>query len=295
MKKGRELLQVRLAEMLVGGVIVEVTTPEQAALAEAAGASGVMVVEALAADARLSQQVQRMADPAVIKSIQAVTSIPLMAKCRVGHLVEAEMLAALGVDYIDESELLTPVGRHLDKCGFSTPFICGATDLVVALQRLAEGAAVIRCGGQPGTGNIALAAEQLRQLAGQAKQLQQYPLAELPTVATELGVDQGLLQAVAKRGRLPAVLWGAGGVATPADAALLRRAGADCVLVGSGIFHAGQPRRRAEAIITATAHYDDIELINQVSTDLGSAMPGWQVAAVSELPAQAEGGWSECE
>lgn len=286
-------LKARLAEMLTGGVIIEVTSPAQAELAEAAGASGVLVVDRLAAEARLAGGVARMVDPALIKGIQAVTSIPVISRCRIGHLVEAEVLAGLGVDYIDESEALTPVDgdMRLDKSAFSTPFIAGATDLADALRRMAEGAVVVRCSGQPGSGNVGVAARQLRQLATEVRRLEHYPAAELPTVALEMGVRHDLLVAVAKRGKLPVTLIGGGGVATPADAALLRRLGADCILVGSGIFYAANPSRQAAAIVTATAHYDDPAMISRVSADLGAAIFG-TVATESTAPAEEqERGW----
>lgn len=269
-------LTASLAEMLVGGLIIEVTCAEQASLAEAAGASGVMVVSRLAADCRIQGGVDRMVDPVIIRSVQAAVSIPVMAKCRIGHDIEAEILAELGVDYIDESEMLTPVDREapIKKSEWRTPFIAGAHDLATAMQRLTEGASVIRCSGASGTGDVSLAVQQLRAIVGQARKLQQYPRAELPTVALEMGVSQHLLADVANRGRLPVVTFGAGGVVSPADAALLRRAGADCVMVGSGIFHSADPQRRAAALVTATAHFSDAELIAKVSQGLGREMTG---------------------
>lgn len=283
MKGSATGLTASLAEMLVGGVIIEVTSAEQAALAEAAGASGVMVVSRHAADCRAAGGVVRMVDPDVIHSVQAVVSIPVMAKCRVGHEVEAEILAELGVDYIDESETLTPVDRRsaINKAEWRTPFIAGAHDLVSAMQRMAEGAAVIRCSGGSGTGDISSTVQQLRSITESARRLQQYQRSELPTVALEMGVAHHLLADVAKRGRLPIVTFGAGGVVSPADAALLRRAGADCVMVGSGVFHSADPLRRAAAIVTATAHFADAEIIAKASQGLGREMIG---VAISPSP-----------
>ncbi len=291
MKSNVTDLTASLAEMLVGGLIIEVTSAEQATLAEAAGASGVMVVARLAADCRIVGGVGRMVDPATIRSVQSVVSIPVMAKCRVGHEVEAEILAELGVDYIDESEALSPVDREapIKKSEWRTPFIAGAHDLASAMQRMAEGASVIRCSGASGSGDVSLAVQQLRAITGQARKLQQYPRAELPTVALELGVSHHLLADVAKRGRLPVVTFGAGGVVSPADAALLRRAGADCVMVGSGIFHSADPLRRAAALVTATAHFSDAELIAKVSQGLGREMTG--IPAMPSLPDDTPDEW----
>ncbi|MGI6357135.1 MAG: pyridoxal 5'-phosphate synthase lyase subunit PdxS [Bacillota bacterium] len=282
-------LTVSLAEMLVGGVIIAVNDPQQAAMAEAAGASGVLVVPRLAADLRVGGGVGRMADPAVIAGVQAAVSIPVMAACRIGHQVEAEILAELGVDYIDECELLTAVdeSRPIDKASWSTPFICGAEDLASALRRIDEGAAIIRSTGAYGSGNVAGAAQSLRQIQEEARSLQLYERAELPMMALEMGVDEGLLQDVALRGRLPVVTIGAGGVVSPADAALLRRLGADCVLVGSGVFRSTNPAQRAAAIVTATAHFDDREIIARVSHGLGREMTGWTGQAVSPAFAEA--------
>ncbi len=288
-------LTTSLAEMLVGGVIIAVTNPEQAKLAEAAGASGVMVVQSLAVDLRLTGSVARMADPALIASVKSAVSIPVMASCRIGHVVEAEILTELGVDYIDESEMLTPVDevRPIHKATWRTPFICGAEDLASALLRMEEGAAIIRSsvGVGYGCGNVGLAAQTLRQIAEEIHSLQQYDRTELPTVALEMGVADRLLQDVAVRGRLPVVIIGAGGVVSPADAALLRRLGADCVLVGSGIFCSADPARRAEAIVTATAHFDDREIIARVSGGLGREMAGWVEQVPPTVPQPPEEGW----
>lgn len=285
-------LTASLAEMLVGGVIIEVADADQAELAEAAGASGVMVVTALAANLQSHGVVGRMADPTLIRSVQAVVSIPVMAKCRIGHQVEAEILTQLGVDYIDESEALTPIDHQfsISKSGWRTPFINGATDLASAIKRIEEGVSIIRCSAERGTGNVALAVQQLRAIMERARGLQQYAPAELSTVALEMGVSYRLLKEVARRGRLPVVTFGAGGVATPADAALLRRVGADCVMVGSGIFCSADPAKRAAAIVTATAHYDDSEIINQVSHSLGREMVGVITQPISADQASAEWG-----
>lgn len=294
MKNGAFRLKASLAEMLVGGVIIDVANLEQAVLAEAVGASGVMVVDSLGFDVLMAGSVARMADPAMIKRIQDAVSIPVMAKCRVGHVVEAEILASLGVDYIDESEALTPINpwAHIHKSDFGVPFISGAQNLIEAMKRISEGASIVRCTARPGTGNVAFAVQQLREMAEEALSLQQYSAAELPTVATEMGASHALLLEVARRGRLPVVTFGAGGVATPADAALLRRFGADCVCVGSGVWHSSDPKRRAEAIVAATAHYDDIAVIREVSRDLGLAMAGMVSRPIRLEDEEPERGWA---
>lgn len=272
----RVRLNRELAQMLKGGVIMDVTTPEQARIAEEAGACAVMALERIPADIRAAGGVSRMSDPAMIKGIQAAVSIPVMAKCRIGHTAEAQVLQAIDIDYIDESEVLSPAddAHHIDKTAFDVPFVCGARDLGEALRRIAEGATMIRTKGEPGTGDVVQAVRHLRNITRQIREVASLREDELYEEAWSLGVPYGLLYEVHDTGRLPVVNFAAGGVATPADAALLMQLGAEGVFVGSGIFKSGNPAKRASAIVQAVANFDDPELIARVSENLGPAMVG---------------------
>jgi len=271
-----------LAEMLKGGVIMDVVDAEQARIAEAAGAASVMALERVPSDIRADGGVARMADPTKVEQIQAAVTIPVMAKARIGHFVEAEVLQALEVDYIDESEVLTPAdeANHIDKWAFKAPFVCGATNLGEALRRIAEGAAMIRSKGEAGTGNVVEAVRHLRLIGGEIRRLAAADPVELPAAAKELQAPLELVRDVASAGRLPVVLFSAGGVATPADAALMMRLGAEGVFVGSGVFKAEDPERVAKAVVEATTHFEDAERIAAASRDLGAAMPGLEMSAV---------------
>ena len=283
MQKGTYRVKTGFAEMFKGGVIMDVTTPEQAEVAEAAGAVAVMALERVPADIRKQGGVARMADPKRIKEIMEAVSIPVMAKCRIGHIAEARILEALGVDFIDESEVLTPADpfNHIDKWQFKVPFVCGCRDLGEAARRIAEGAAMIRTKGEAGTGNVVEAVRHMRILNDQIRRLRDMSRAELVSYAKELGAPVEVLEMIQELGRLPVVNFAAGGIATPADAALMRMLGADGVFVGSGIFKSENPEKRARAIVLATAHYDDPELLAEVSEDLGEPMPG---VAIEEIP-----------
>jgi pyridoxal 5'-phosphate synthase pdxS subunit len=274
-----------LAEMLKGGVIMDVTTAEQARIAEDAGACAVMALERVPADIRAQGGVARMADPDKIREIQEAVTIPVMAKCRIGHFVEAQVLEALEVDYIDESEVLTPadVAHHVDKWKFTVPFVCGATNLGEALRRIAEGAAMIRTKGEAGTGDIVNAVTHMRAVFGHIRRLQSLREDELYSEAKELRAPYELVRWVAEHGRLPVVTFTAGGIATPADAALCMQLGADGVFVGSGIFKSGNPDVRAKAIVEATTHYLDADVLARVSGGLGDAMSG---IAAGSIPAE---------
>jgi pyridoxal 5'-phosphate synthase pdxS subunit len=265
-----------LAEMLKGGVIMDVVTPEQAKIAEDAGACAVMALERVPADIRVQGGVARMSDPDMIEGIKAVVTIPVMAKARIGHFVEAQILEALGVDYVDESEVLTPAdeAHHIDKWAFTAPFVCGATDLGEALRRISEGAAMIRSKGEAGTGNIVEAVRHLRSIIGDMRKLTQADPAELFDWAKRLQAPLPLIQEVAETGWLPVPLFCAGGVATPADAALVMQLGAEGVFVGSGIFKAASPAPRAKAIVEATTHFRDPHILAKVSRNLGEPMTG---------------------
>ena len=269
--------------MLKGGVIMDVVSAEQAKIAEEAGAVAVMALERVPADIRAAGGVARMADPKIIKEIMNTVTIPVMAKARIGHFVEAQVLEALGVDYIDESEVLTPADEkyHINKHNFKVPFVCGATDLGEALRRIGEGAAMIRTKGEPGTGNIVEAVRHMRQVMDEIRRLKNMPKEELMTKAKELGAPFELLQEVAQKGKLPVVNFAAGGIATPADAALMMQLGADGVFVGSGIFKSDDPKIRAKAIVEATTHYDNPKIIAQVSEGLGEAMKGIEISQIS--------------
>ncbi|MQA93292.1 MAG: pyridoxal 5'-phosphate synthase lyase subunit PdxS [Streptosporangiales bacterium] len=282
-----------MADMLKGGVIMDVVTPEQAKIAEDAGAVAVMALERVPADIRKDGGVARMSDPDMIDGIIAAVSIPVMAKARIGHFVEAQVLQALGVDYVDESEVLTPAdeAHHVDKWAFTVPFVCGATNLGEALRRIAEGAAMIRSKGEAGTGNVVEATRHMRQIRADIKRLTQLDEAELFVAAKELRAPVELVQEVARLGRLPVVLFTAGGIATPADAAMMMQLGAEGVFVGSGIFKSGDPAKRAEAIVKATTFHDDADVIAKVSRGLGEAMVGINLETLSEDQRYAGRGW----
>ena len=272
----RVALNRQLAQMLKGGVIMDVTTPEQARIAEEAGACAVMALERIPADIRAAGGVSRMSDPAMIRGIQEAVSIPVMAKCRIGHIVEAQILQAIEIDYIDESEVLTPADDtyHIDKTAFDVPFVCGARDLGEALRRIAEGATMIRTKGEPGTGDVVQAVRHMRKIQKQIRDTVALRDDELFEAAKQLGVPVSLLREVHETGKLPVVNFAAGGVATPADAALMMQLGAEGVFVGSGIFKSGDPARRAAAIVKAVANYEDAALIAKLSENLGEAMVG---------------------
>src|ERR1700728_1967660 len=274
-----------MADMLKGGVIMDVVTPDQAKIAEDAGAVAVMALERVPADIRAQGGVARMSDPDMIDGIIAAVSIPVMAKCRIGHFAEAQVLQAIGVDYIDESEVLTPAdeAHHIDKWGFSVPFVCGATNLGEALRRISEGAAMIRSKGEAGTGNIVEAVRHLRSILGSLRAIAACgDSAELYGWAKDLGAPIGLVQEIAASGRLPVPLFCAGGIATPSDAALVMQLGAEAVFVGSGIFKSSDPARMASAIVEATAHFTDPEHVAKVSRGLGEAMRGLEASQYGE-------------
>ena len=269
-------LNKELAQMLKGGVIMDVTTPEQAKIAEEAGACAVMALERIPADIRAAGGVSRMSDPGMIRGIQEAVSIPVMAKCRIGHFVEAQILEAIEIDYIDESEVLSPADDvyHIDKTKFNVPFVCGARDLGEALRRIAEGASMIRTKGEPGTGDVVQAVTHMRAMNAEIRRVQNLREDELYEAAKQLAVPVELVQYVHENGRLPVVNFAAGGVATPADAALMMQLGAEGVFVGSGIFKSGDPAKRAAAIVKAVTNYTDAKLIAELSTNLGEAMVG---------------------
>jgi pyridoxal 5'-phosphate synthase pdxS subunit len=280
-----------LAEMLRGGVIMDVVTPEQAKIAEDAGAVAVMALERVPSDIRRDGGVARMSDPAMIEGIKAVVTIPVMAKCRIGHFAEAQVLEALGVDYVDESEVLTPADEayHVDKWTFGVPFVCGATNLGEALRRISEGACLIRSKGEAGTGNIVEAVRHLRSILGDIHKLSVAPAEERYGWAKELRAPIDLVTEVAERGELPVPLFCAGGIATPADASLVMQLGAQAVFVGSGIFKSSDPAGRGKAIVEATTHYADASIVAKVSRGLGDAMPGEEIAGLDVK--LAERGW----
>ncbi|MDD7920733.1 pyridoxal 5'-phosphate synthase lyase subunit PdxS [Actinomycetospora callitridis] len=282
-----------LADMLKGGVIMDVVTPEQAKIAEDAGAVAVMALERVPADIRADGGVARMSDPDMVRGIVESVSIPVMAKARIGHFVEAQVLQSLGVDYVDESEVLTPAdeAHHIDKWAFTVPFVCGATNLGEALRRLGEGAAMIRSKGEAGTGNVVEATRHMRAIRSEIRALSRMDPQELYAAAKELRAPVALVQEVAESGRLPVVLFTAGGIATPADAAMMMQLGAEGVFVGSGIFKSGDPARRAEAIVRATTFHDDPDVIAKVSAGLGEAMVGRTTADMPEHERLATRGW----
>lgn len=292
-ERGTWTVKSGLAEMLKGGVIMDVTTPEQAKIAEEAGACAVMALERVPADIRAAGGVARMADPTVIKSIMDAVTIPVMAKVRIGHFVEAQILEELGVDYIDESEVLTPADEqhHIDKKSFKVPFVCGARNLGEALRRIGEGAAMIRTKGEPGTGNVVEAVRHMRMVMGEIRRLQNMPREELMAAAKEMAAPYELVLKVAETGRLPVVNFAAGGIATPADAALMMQLGCDGIFVGSGIFKSGNPAARAKAIVDATTHYNDPRVLAEVSRGLGEAMPGLEIATISPEQRMQDRGW----
>ena len=288
MDKSRYELNKELAQMLKGGVIMDVTTPEQAKIAEAAGACAVRALERIPADIRAAGGVSRMSDPKMIKGIQEAVSIPVMAKCRIGHFVEAQILEAIEIDYIDESEVLSPADDvyHIDKTQFKVPFVCGARDLGEALRRIAEGASMIRTKGEPGTGDVVQAVRHMRAMNKEIRRVQNLREDELFEAAKQLQVPLDLLRYVHENGKLPVVNFAAGGVATPADAALMMQLGAEGVFVGSGIFKSGDPAKRAAAIVQAVTNYTDAKRIAELSTDLGEAMVGINEDEIALLMAE---------
>lgn len=287
-KADRVKLNRELAQMLKGGVIMDVTTPEQAKIAEAAGACAVMALERIPADIRAAGGVSRMSDPKMIKGIQNAVSIPVMAKCRIGHFAEAQILQAIEIDYIDESEVLSPADdvHHIDKTAFKVPFVCGAKDLGEALRRIAEGATMIRTKGEPGTGDIVQAVRHMRMMNKEIARLTSMRTDELYEAAKQLQVPYDLVCYVHENGRLPVVNFAAGGVATPADAALMMQLGAEGVFVGSGIFKSGNPEKRASAIVKAVTNYNDAAMLAELSEDLGEAMVGINEQEIALLMAE---------
>ena len=292
-EQGTFLVKAGLAKMQKGGVIMDVTTPEQAKIAEEAGAVAVMALERVPADIRATGGVARMADPDIIMSIMDAVTIPVMAKARIGHFVEAQVLEAIGIDYIDESEVLTPADEdyHIDKHGFTVPFVCGCRNLGEALRRIGEGAAMIRTKGEPGTGNIVEAVRHMRTVMSEIRKLVGMPDDELMTFAKNIGAPYELVREVKRLGRLPVVNFAAGGIATPADAALMMQLGADGVFVGSGIFKSKDPKPRAKAIVDATLYYDNPELLKEASRGLGEAMPGLEISSIRKEERMQERGW----
>ena len=290
---GTERVKRGLAQMLKGGVIMDVVSAEHARIAEEAGACAVMALERVPADIRVQGGVARMSDPEKIIEIMETVSIPVMAKCRIGHFVEAQILEALGVDYIDESEVLTPADEehHIDKWGFKVPFVCGCRNLGEALRRIGEGAAMIRTKGEAGTGNVVEAVRHARSVLGEIRRLTAMAPEEMMAYAKEIGAPHNLVVETAELGRLPVVNFAAGGVATPADAALMMQLGVDGVFVGSGIFKSGDPDRRAHAIVQAVTHYDNPDILAEVSRGLGEAMVGINIGDIPETERLAARGW----
>ena len=290
---GTQRVKTGLAEMLKGGVIMDVVTAEQAKIAEDAGAVAVMSLERVPADIRAAGGVARMADPTIVEAIVASVSIPVMATCRIGHFVEAQILQSRGVDYIDESEVLTPADEehHVDKWAFSVPFVCGCRNLGEALRRIGEGAAMVRTKGEPGTGNVVEAVRHIRAVSDEIARLRGLRSEELFAAAKDLQAPYDLVRWVADNGRLPVVNFSAGGIATPADAALMMQLGCDGVFVGSGIFKSGDPAKRARAIVEATTHYEDADIIARVSRDLGEAMVGINISDIPAGERMQERGW----
>ncbi len=293
METGTWKVKTGLAQMLKGGVIMDVVNAEQAKIAEKAGACAVMALERVPADIRAAGGVARMADPTIIEEIMKTVSIPVMAKCRIGHFVEAQALEAIGVDYIDESEVLTPAdeSHHIWKHDFKIPFVCGCRDLGEALRRIGEGAAMIRTKGEAGTGNIVEAVRHMRAVIDGIRQLANTPQDELMARAKEMGAPFELVEEIHKTGKLPVVNFAAGGVATPADAALMMQLGADGVFVGSGIFKSSNPAARAEAVVKATTHFRDAKIIAEVSKNIGEAMPGLDIKQIKPEELLAQRGW----
>jgi pyridoxal 5'-phosphate synthase pdxS subunit len=293
MVSGTWKVKTGLAQMLKGGVIMDVVTPEHAKIAEDAGACSVMALERVPADIRAAGGVARMADLSVVENIMKAVSIPVMAKCRIGHFVEAQALEALGVDFIDESEVLTPADEnyHVWKHDFKVPFVCGCRDLGEALRRIGEGAAMIRTKGEAGTGNIVEAVRHMRAVTDAMRRLVNLPQEELMSFAKEIGAPFALVEEIRKTGKLPVVNFAAGGIATPADAALMMQLGSDGVFVGSGIFKSKDPAARAKAIVKATTHYKDAKIIAEVSKNLGEAMPGLDIKQIPAEELLAKRGW----
>lgn len=293
MEKSTYTTKKGLAQMLKGGVIMDVVTPEQAKIAEDAGAVAVMALERVPADIRAQGGVARMSDPGLIQKIMEAVTIPVMAKVRIGHFVEAQILEALGVDYIDESEVLTPADakHHINKQLFKVPFVCGARDLGEALRRIGEGAAMIRTKGEAGTGNVVEAVTHIRTVMGEIRKLSSMSKDELMAEAKNLGAPYELIREVAETGKLPVVNFAAGGIATPADAALMMQLGADGIFVGSGIFKSDNPPKRAKAIVQATTHFNDSGILAEVSKDLGEAMYGIELSEIPEKERLAVRGW----
>ncbi|HOV26541.1 MAG TPA: pyridoxal 5'-phosphate synthase lyase subunit PdxS [Pseudobacteroides sp.] len=286
-------LNKNLAQMLKGGVIMDVTNVEEAKIAEEAGAVAVMALERVPADIRKQGGVARMSDPKMIKEIKNAVSIPVMAKCRIGHIVEARVLEALGIDYIDESEVLTPADEsfHINKHDFKIPFVCGAKNLGEALRRIGEGASMIRTKGEAGTGNVVEAVRHMRTIMGEIRKLVNLPTEELMTYAKEISAPYELVVQVAKEGKLPVVNFAAGGVATPSDAALMMHLGSEGVFVGSGIFKSSNPEKMARAIVKATTYYNNPEIIAEVSEDLGEAMYGLEISQIKPQEILSDRGW----
>ncbi|HOR46710.1 MAG TPA: pyridoxal 5'-phosphate synthase lyase subunit PdxS [Caldisericia bacterium] len=293
MDKELFLVKKGLADMLKGGVIMDVVTPEHAKIAEEAGAVAVMALERVPADIRAKGGVARMSDPQMVSEIMKAVSVPVMAKCRIGHTIEAQVLQSIGVDYIDESEVLTPADEefHVDKWAFRVPFVCGCRNLGEALRRIGEGAAMIRTKGEAGTGNVVEAVRHQRAVQREIRRVVMAPDEELATIAKELGAPLELVKMVKEAGRLPVVNFAAGGVATPADAALMMHLGSDGVFVGSGIFKSGNPAKRAKAIVDAVAHWQEPEVIAEVSKDLGEAMVGINIDVLDDKEKLARRGW----
>jgi len=289
----REILNRNLAQMLKGGVIMDVVNPEQAIIAEKAGAVAVMALERVPSDIRKEGGVARMSDPKMIKEIQAAVSIPVMAKVRIGHIAEAQIIESLGVDYIDESEVLTPADDlyHLNKLNFKVPFVCGARNIGEALRRIAEGASMVRTKGEAGTGNVVEAVRHMRTMMSGIRQISNMPTEELMTFAKENGAPYDLVKWVAENGKLPVVNFAAGGIATPADAALMMQLGAEGVFVGSGIFKSENPESRARAIVKATTYYNDPAVLAEASENLGEAIRGIQIGQIPENEIMANRGW----
>ena len=292
-KTGTLKVKSGLAQMLKGGVIMDVTTPEEAVIAQEAGAVAVMALERVPFDIRQEGGVARMTDPAITRKIMDAVTIPVMAKARIGHFVEAEILEALGVDYIDESEVLTPADEdfHIDKHAFTVPFVCGAKNLGEALRRIGEGAAMIRTKGEPGTGNVVEAVRHMRTMNQEIRRLKELPREEVMTFAKEAGAPYELCLMVREEGRLPVVNFAAGGIATPADAALMMKLGCDGIFVGSGVFKSSDPARMARAIVDATAHYTDAKRLAEYSRGLGKAMKGIEISTLAPDELMATRGW----
>jgi pyridoxal 5'-phosphate synthase pdxS subunit len=292
-QQGTFRVKAGLAEMLKGGVIMDVVSPEQAIIAEEAGACAVMALERVPADIRAAGGVARMADPTIVQRIMEAVSIPVMAKARIGHFVEAQILESLGVDYIDESEVLTPADDkyHINKQDFKVPFVCGARNLGEALRRIGEGAAMIRTKGEPGTGNVVEAVKHIRMVMSEIRQLQTLAEEEVFTFAKNIGAPLNLVLETQKLGKLPVVNFAAGGIATPADAALMMQLGCDGIFVGSGIFKSGDPVKRAKAIVAATTYYKEPKVLAEVSRDLGEAMVGINISDIPDNERMQERGW----